>query len=551
MKQATFPIYKSRPMRPFLYSHLVTSTPDSHQVSKRIKGLLGHSEHYKGNRVDYPNVGPNFSPLRTRDYRKARELTLEIWDPTIQASFLERFLKSQRNLHTIRIKVLTERAHKGEILKQLSEILSKNSRLNRVHIDFYIGQIELKSELMNAIRSLRSLPRLKDLEVTVDGKQILPFSVSLTKVGFESDNPHLADPTVIERLMKKTLKFYQLDTIKISSLNANWFGIALAMVISNLPSFRELDFNFSEGFNFPLEYAVKILDSLVKAPNFKILRLGFPLDERSQISLLKHALFKGKSLERTSLSICFIDYFATPAYFNEIFNLLREVPSLYELSLRFLSFVMSEIAEDHIKKMSRITSIRKLKIMFDFSSTSLNEKQAGGLLKSILDMHFLEELNLQLPQDCFELNAREIQGLARLKKISLLLERPQSGEGANDMSTIIEILGKCRQLRQLKLMLHKCVLNYQEMMPKLCESLRKLKRLQIFKIYDLSNNETSILTMDSLESLVQTCRKLRDLQDLTVQMGGSNFMAANFMAVFNLRNQLSTNKKYRMLDEPP
>ncbi len=137
MEKTAIPIYRIRPMKPIFYPHLVTSTPDSYKISKRIKRLSAYSEHYKGSRVDYyPNVGPSFSPLRNKDYRKARELTLEIWDPMIQASFLEKFLKSRKNLHTIRIKILTKREYNEEILKRLCGILSKNSELRRVHIDF-------------------------------------------------------------------------------------------------------------------------------------------------------------------------------------------------------------------------------------------------------------------------------------------------------------------------------------------------------------------------------------------------------------------------------
>ncbi len=579
MEQAKVPVFKSRPMKPFLYSHLATSTPDSHQISKRIKGLLAYSEHYKGNRVDSPNVGPKFSPLRTRDYRKARELTLEIWDPMIQASFLEKFLKSQTNLHTIR--VLTKQKHKEELLERLCEILSKIGRLNRVQIDFKKDQMvkQAKPLKIQGIESMRLLPKLKDLDVTVNGKQLLPFSVSLTKVGFGSWEPlkmnvleKFMPPfsvsltkvgfggweplkvNVLEKFMKKVPKFQNLDTIKIDCTFPCALLDGLLLVISKLPNFRELDFNFSQGLELSLETNLKILDMLAKAPKFEILKLGFISHGRSQISLLKHPLFKAKSLKRTSLSLHFSKDLSTPAALRHIFDLLGKMPSLYELSVNFCFYFMitDEVAENQMEKISRMASIRKLKMAFDHSIT-LSEKQAGNILKSILKMHFLEELDLKLPQHFLRLNGGKIEGLPRLKKACLNFQRSkedcESGEVANDMLKIVEMLGKCPQLRELEFKVLYGVSDFQTMAVKLCESLRKLKRLEIIKCLVSPRNETSMMTMDALEDLVSTCHQLRNLQDFSFQMGGLNFIAENATKYNHLLGQLKSNKKYRILFE--
>jgi len=123
---SSFLIFKPRRLQPIIYTNLVTSTPADHQATKRIKGLSGYSEHYKGNPLEDPSLG-RILPFRSKDYRKAMELNLELWDPENKIYFLEKFLKNQTNLKKIRIRVLERGEKLTNILKQLSNIFGKIS----------------------------------------------------------------------------------------------------------------------------------------------------------------------------------------------------------------------------------------------------------------------------------------------------------------------------------------------------------------------------------------------------------------------------------------
>ena len=540
-------------MKPIFYPHLVTSTPDSYKISKRIKRLSAYSEHYKGSRVDYyPNVGPNFSPLRIKDYRKARELTLEIWDPMIQASFFEKFLKSQKNLHTIRINILTKREYNGKILKRLCGILSKNSGLNRISIDFDEDQRrKVKQELLNGIISLRTLPKLKDLEVTVAGEQIIPFSIGLAKVGFETENGSFGvkDTSTVLKLTQKASKFHQLSTIRIASNSYSTypdeFVDALVLVISKLPNFLELDFNNSKDLHLPVKKTLNILDTLAKAPKFETLRLGLQMKGiSSQISILKHPLFKAKSLKRTSLSFFFYEETA-PEDLDEVFDLLEGMSSLYELYLDFSNYTgMSDGAVEVLaKKFGKITSLRKLKIRFSEYQRKFGAKQAGDMIRSIFNMNFLEELDLALPKNCLALGENnDIQGLPRLKKASVRMDRWGNAK-ENEIRGVVEILGKCFRLRELVLFLTDSVRDCEKMAKKLCESLRKLKELQVFKVYATAEWRYSQMTQELMWEFLMTWNRMRNLQDLTVFMGmDPHERSLNYGGLYN---QLAKNKKYR------
>jgi len=544
------PIPKSGPIKPLIYKHLITSTPDSHQISKRIKGLLGYSEHYKGDRLNYPIFNPSFPPLRAKDYRKARDLTLEIWDPMIQIGFLERFLKSQKNLQTIRIKIITKKDHRGEILKRLCGILGKMGGLNRVHIDFDKEQMrQALPGCTKRVRSMRMLPKLKDLDITLDGEQVIPFSVSLAKVGFDGEKGLLTvkDLPVIQKLIPRALKLNHLDTIRINSMNffafPDKFLDALVLVISKLPSLRELDFNYSKDFYLPLKQTFNILDTLGKAPKFETLRLGLQMKGISQISLLKHPLFKAKSLKRLSLSLFFYRE-VTPKDLNQIFDLLGAMPSLYEISIDFSNYttMSDEIAEAFMKKISEITSLRKLKIRLTDSAVELGARQAGNMIHSIFNMPFLEELDLQLPKNCLELGGGEIQGLPRLRKASLNMVK-WGPEREDEIRGLVEILGKCPQLRELELSLHDSVHNYQAMTVVLCESLRRLKGLEVFELDASAYFRSPNMTIDSMEELVRAWNKLRRLQDLSVRIGlNPNESSQRFHDMYQ---ELLMNRKYR------
>ncbi len=545
------PNYKKEPIRPLFYPSLITSTPDSHKISKRIKGLSAYSEHYKGIRIDYPNVGPSFSPLRTRDYRKSRELTLEIWDPMIQASFLEKFLKSQKNLQIIRMKIFTKKEYNGEILNILCGILCKNSGLSRVHIDFCKEQRkQAMPGLIERVRSLRKLPKLKDLEVTVAGEQVLPVSVSLGKVGFDGENGSfkVEDSQVIQKLMKKTSKFHHLDTIKTDSRTffaaSDRFLDALILVISKLPNLRELDLSDSKDLYLPMEKILNILDTLVKAPELEIFRMGVQIKDRAHISLLEHPIFKAKSLKRLTLSLFSYKDIA-PGDLEEILDLLGGMPSLYGLYLDFFHYTgMSD--EALMKKMSGMTSLRKLKIHFAESIGDFRAKQVGNIVRWIFnEMVLLEELDLKLPKSGLDLGENnEIQGLPRLKKASFHMEKWKC-EKESEIRGVVEILGKCCRLRELELVLTDSVRDCEKMTLKLRESLSKLKELQVFRLYAIAQWRNSNMTKELMREFLMTWNGLRNLQDLTVFMGKNTY--ERILNNGDLYNQLTTNKKYRFL----
>ena len=547
----TIPISKAGPIKPLLYKHLSTSTPDSHQISKRIKGLLAYSDHYKGDRISYPIFDPSFPPLRAKDYRKARELTFEIWDPMVQIGFFERFLKSQKNLQAIRIKILTKEEHKGQILKRLCRILSQIGGLSRASIDFDVDQMrQAMPGFIKRVRSMKMLPKLKDFEVTVGGEQVLPFSVGLEKVGFDGENGSLTvkDLPVIQKLIARTSKLNFLDTIRVDSKKffafPDKFLDALALVISKLPNFRELDFNYAKDFYLPMKQTFNILDTLAKAPKFEVLRLGLQMKGISQISLLKHPLFKAKSLKRTSLSLFFYKE-VNPKDFNQVLDLLGGMPSLYEISLDFANYntMSDEIAENLMKKISEIKSLRKLKIRLTDTAIKLGAKQAGNIVRSIFNMNFLEELDLTLPKNCLELGgSHDIQGLPKLQKVSINLVK-WGPERENEIRDLVEILGKSSQLKELDLNLHDSVHDYPGMTVVLCESLRKLKGLEVFKLDATVYFRHGNMTIDSMEELAMTWNRLRRLQDLSVRMGlNPHESSERYNTMYYV---LATNRKYR------
>ncbi len=157
-------------------------------------------------------------------------------------------------------------------------------------------------------------------------------------------------------------------------------------------------------------------------------------------------------------------------------------------------------------------------------------------------MYFLEELDLQLQKGCLEGNAQDIQGLPRLKKASLRFA------SQNSMKSIVEILGKCHQLIELGFDVSDRLQDYQGLMMKLIESLRKLKKLQVFNLYACTScKEGSNMIVDTIEDLLKTCNQLRNLQDLTILMSLSLYLMDNdaLQRYRDLVPQLKKNKKYR------
>lgn len=407
-------------------------------------------------------------------------------------------------------------------------------------------------EVLERVRSVRKLPKLKDLDITIDGEQVLPVSVSLAKVGFDGKNGSFAveDTPIIQKLISRTSKFHYLDTIKTHSKTffacPDRFLDALILVISKLPHLRELDLTDSKDAYPPPKQIFNILDILAKAPKFEILRLGLQIKGvSSQISLLKHPLFKAKSLKRTSFSLFFYEDTA-PEDLNKVFDLLGGMPSLYGLCLDFSSYtsISDETVEDLMKKMSGMTSIRKLKIHFAELSGRLGAKQAGNIVRWTFNkMVFLEELDLKPPKNCLELGEHnDIQGLPRLRKASLHMENWKS-EKENEIRGAVEILGKCQGLRELELFLKDSVRDCQGMTMKLCESLRKLKELQVFRLYATAEWRYSNMTQDLMWEFLMTWNRMRSLQDLTVFMGmNPHERSLNYGGLYN---QLANNKKYR------
>jgi len=438
---------------------------------------LGYSEHYK-------DKSQGFSSLQSRDCRKARELSLELWSPAQKSDFFESFLKAQRNLQKIGIRIIKANCSEG-LLKQFLKALCKINWLNRLHIDFEKGQNQQASYLFRNTRCLKTLPKLKDWAITIDGKEVYPFSASLLKIGFESLGGSISvkNSIAMQKLMKRTPKFDQLDTIKVDNKRLVCFPEefldGLVFVISKLPNFRELDFNYSRDLYLPMKQTFKVLDALVKAPKLEIFRMGIQMKGLTQVSMLQHPLFKAKSLEKIHLSL-FLYREITPVILNKILDLLQAMPSLYELYLDLSNYVNTN--DGLMDKVIEMTSLRKLKIVFNYHAANLSANQAGNIVRWIFNkMVLLEELDLQLPKNGLELNEEDTQGLPRLRKVSIVLKQCEP-HMEKSVWRVIGILGKSLRLRELELDVTDSVYDFSEASRRLFDTLGKLKGLQVLNL---------------------------------------------------------------------
>ncbi len=563
------PIYKSKQKRPLFYTHLVTSNPDSYQISKRIKRIFGYSEHFKDYHQKHPFTKRDFY-LKGRDYRKARELTLEIWHPVRTSKYWLKFLKSIKNIQKIKIKVLEiEIENEGgsiyyggvarqDILKEVCRGLGKVHWLQRIQIDFGKGEQNQARSLLKKTRCLRTLPRLKDLAITIEGEEIFPFSVSLLKVGFDvefgifstlyfkTDHSKILvkETSIIEKLLKRAPpKFKQLDTIKINSKDYGFLPAALfnglAFVIPKLPNFREFNLNFLKDVKLPIKQTFNVLDVLLKASKLEIMKVGLQIQEISQLSILNHPVFKAPSLKKTHLSL-FLGEDLTSENLDQTLNFLREIPSLYELSLDF-SNEISEMTENLMKKVSAMRGIRRLKIVFGNRKINF----AGNIVREIFNnMPFLEELDLRLPNNSLDFaGEKDIQGLPRLTKAYIKVKQCEA-RMEKSICGVMEILGKCWRLRELEIDITDSVHDFSGTMRRLLENLVKLKRLQVFK---LKTNLTILMPgqsqIDFLKDFVTAFDKMRSLQDFHLETKPTlNFSRFAFGPI---QAEVERKKKYR------
>ncbi len=535
------PFKRSSHIKPFISSYQVTSTPDSYQTSKRIKGLLGYSEHYKGSRFAEKGF-----LLQNRDYRKARELDLELWNPINKGKYLEKFLKPQKNIQTIRIRIRgKEDWYQRENLKEFWKALWKFHWLNRIRIDFDKQHKESASYFLEIIRYLGPLPKLKDLTVTYDGEEVCPCSTSLLRVGFPDMNlGALRDLAVVKKLVEKTPKFNQLDTIKVVCFPNNLLN-RIAFVISKLANLRELDLNYPTDTS--LQEILKILDTAVKAPKFEILKLKLQMKEISQICLLKHPLFKAKSLKKIHLSLCF-EREMRPGDLNEIWDLLQGMPSLYNLSLWFSCDADDLIAKNLMRTLTEMTSLRKLGISFSYTK-ALSAKQAGNIIRWIFNkMVFLKELNLRLPEaiDFGGFNGTDIQGLPRLVKASIIFST-RYRQMEEDAWEVIEIFGKCLNLREFDLDIRQTIYDFSGAPRRFFGILGKLKGLQVFKLN--ASNSSRDISIAPVKGFLEIFGRMRNLQDFSLDLGSSYVESEKGkQEIRRIMSELESNKKYRFFD---
>lgn len=164
-------------------------------------------------------------------------------------------------------------------------------------------------------------------------------------------------------------------------------------------------------------------------------------------------------------------------------------------------------------------------------------------------MVFLEGLNLELPRNCLDFgwgsNRQHFQGLPRLKEVSIKMTGLET-ESENDLKKVIKTLGKSHQLRKLALYLRDSVYDHDEILDELIENLNKWKELQVFRLNTSTKSRITNARFFYFESLVRTCNKMKNLQDLILDIGFHNIDRMTRALKFEpLYRQLKMSQKYR------
>ena len=564
--------YKSRCLQPIIYTRLSTSTLVNHQRLKRIKGLLGYSEQFKDNYKAYEPSRCRIKSFRSRDYRKARELDLEIFAVDSRIKYLERSLKVQRNLRIIRIRFLSLKNCISDIRKPLCEVFGKMSRINRIQVDFSPRKAESKDKsLLERVKATRKLPNLKEIAITQDNEEIYRVSVPLFQAGFDTDeygicNTSVKDYVTMKKLMKKTCKFEKTDTIRLRSKRIGDFSEevfeALALVISKLPNLREFSIEFAT-FSGPIsiKQTLKILDTLLKVPSLEILKFKILFYAEQLKSIITHPAFKAKSLKRVHLSL-FSNSEGTDLA-QEV-QLLREIPMLYELSWSLCCRKPDEEITGGMAEIAKIANLRKLQLDF-VPYKGLNEEQAEEVLHSLSRMSLLEELVLWLRTDGTISDENQIaqpnlkdetKELPRLQKVKLI-KREDNYSSDKIMVRMAEFFGKCSRLREMEFDMEDCRINsWEGLSRKLMESWGKLKHLQTVKlnlktkIEQNENNKERIemITVPMFADWMRVFDGIESLQDIDIWKH-SYFQNEDEYDVYeNLQEEALRNPKYRFFE---
>jgi len=195
-----------------------------------------------------------------------------------------------------------------------------------------------------------------------------------------------------------------------------------------------------------------------------------------------------------------------------------------------------------------LKGIRKLRIVFKYNESNFSPKQAGNIIQCILNrMPFLAELDLIFPKNCIDFvedNGQDIQ--PSLKKVFISFKECDA-EKEKSIWRMIGILGKCKRLKELELDFTKSVYDGPEIARRLCESLVKLKELQVFSLHTnellVSSGEENPVGL--LLDFVRTFEKMKNLQDFHLDIKTWPFRGGGVEKFWELRGQMKNGTKDR------